>query len=180
MLRWFIVLLFERLRVEEPDTFLEGTRIYADVLVEIDDEVLIDIATKVISIDDAINQKLFRVRGSRDLWRLQLEALRELLPYQHFKTRALQLEERADAEVIARQLAEELEAEEKRKEREEQALAKVRALRCRRARADAEYKFYEWSRQFMPEGRPSNLNNVPVEFKAITDHFKSILKKYSK
>lgn len=34
------VLLFERLRVDEPKTFLRRQRIYADVLIKISDKVL--------------------------------------------------------------------------------------------------------------------------------------------
>lgn len=83
----FSVLLFERLRVDEPENFLRNKQIYADVFVKIDDEVLVDIASKEISLEDAINQKMFRVYGDREIWKRQLEALKKILPNENFTPR---------------------------------------------------------------------------------------------
>lgn len=46
---------------------------------------LTDIATKEISIDDAINEKLFKVYGDAEIWQLQLKALKEILPDEQFE-----------------------------------------------------------------------------------------------
>lgn len=97
-------MLFERLQVDEPEIFLEKNKIYADVLVQITDKVLAgkvvemihqrfalkvlsDIAAKKISIDDAIINKLFKVYGDAEIWKLQLDALKEILPGEHFEPR---------------------------------------------------------------------------------------------
>lgn len=94
-----LVLLFERLRIDEPPEFLQKNQMYADVLVEIDDEVLIDVASKDISIDDAVKRKLFRVYGDAEIWKRQLEALRKILPSEQFTPRLKQSEVDEDKEI---------------------------------------------------------------------------------
>lgn len=73
--------------MDEPATNLQGRDVYADVLVKIKDEVLFDIAAKKISLQDAIDQKMFKVYGDREIWNLQLKALRRILPSEHFRPR---------------------------------------------------------------------------------------------
>lgn len=73
---------FERLTVIEPTEIIK--RIYADVYVRIHDRVLYQIAIKDISIDDAISKKMFRIRGDREIWNLQLKALKTILPNEEF------------------------------------------------------------------------------------------------
>lgn len=85
-------MLFERLRVDEPPKFLDKNHIYADVLIKICDEVLIDIASKEISIDDAISKRLFRVYGDAEIWKRQLNALRIILPGENFTPRLKEAE----------------------------------------------------------------------------------------
>lgn len=82
-------MLFERLRVDEPTKNLEGSDVYADVLVKIKDEVLFDIALKNITLQDATDQKMFKVYGDREIWNLQLNALRRILPSEHFRPRPI-------------------------------------------------------------------------------------------
>ncbi|KAL7049287.1 hypothetical protein ACKWTF_003653 [Chironomus riparius] len=76
------VLLFERLLFIEPTEFI--TAIYADVYIRIRDEILLQIALKEISLDEALSQKLFKIYGDTEIWDLQLKALREILPNEHF------------------------------------------------------------------------------------------------
>lgn len=83
------VLLFERLRVDEPTKYLEVKDVYADVIVKISDEVLFDIATKKIPLQDALDQKLFKIFGDKEIWNLQLKALERILPDEHFKPRPI-------------------------------------------------------------------------------------------
>lgn len=81
-LSFTIVLAFERLLFIEPTEFI--STIYADVYIRIRDEILLQIALKEISIDEAINQKLFKIYGDKEVWDIQLKALREILPNEHF------------------------------------------------------------------------------------------------
>lgn len=74
---------FERLKVIEPKEFIK--LIYADVYVRIKDETLYKIAVKEISLDDALSQKLLKVYGDKEIWELQLQALREILPHEQFQ-----------------------------------------------------------------------------------------------
>lgn len=46
-----------------------------------------DIATKQISLDDAIRDRLFSVYGDNEIWTRQLDALREILPNEHFEVK---------------------------------------------------------------------------------------------
>ena len=73
--------------MDEPTTHLKRNKIYADVLIKITDELLIDIASKEISLDDAIAEKMFKVYGDREIWKLQLNALRDILPSEEFAPR---------------------------------------------------------------------------------------------
>ncbi|CRL02994.1 CLUMA_CG016259, isoform A [Clunio marinus] len=82
-----IVLVFERLLVVEPEIFITKDRIYADVYIKINDEVLIDIASKKISLDDALNEKMFQVFGDAEIWDLQLKTLKNILPNENFSPR---------------------------------------------------------------------------------------------
>lgn len=75
-------MLFERLQFIEPTEFI--TTIYADVYIRIRDEILLQIALKEITLEDAIIQKLFKIYGDKEIWDLQLKALREILPNEHF------------------------------------------------------------------------------------------------
>lgn len=77
-----LVLAFERLLFIEPTEFI--STIYADVYIRIRDEILLQIALKEISLDEAINQKLFKIYGDKEVWDIQLKALREILPNEHF------------------------------------------------------------------------------------------------
>jgi len=77
-----IVLAFERLLFIEPTEYI--STIYADVYIRIRDEILLQIALKEISLDEAINQKLFKIYGDKEVWDIQLKALREILPNEHF------------------------------------------------------------------------------------------------
>lgn len=88
--------MFERLRVDEPEKFLQKNQIYADVWIRIDDEVLVDIASKEISLEDAIDQKMFRVYGEREIWKRQLEALKKILPNENFTPRPKEPEVEAE------------------------------------------------------------------------------------
>jgi hypothetical protein len=46
-----------------------------------------DIASKEVSLDDAIDQKLFKVYGDMEVWNLQLKALKAILPNEQFDPR---------------------------------------------------------------------------------------------
>lgn len=46
-----------------------------------------DIAAKQISLEDAITAKLFKVYGDAEIWKLQLNALKEILPNECFAPR---------------------------------------------------------------------------------------------
>lgn len=130
------VLLFERLRVDEPTTFLEGKDVYADVIVKIKDEVLYDIATKKISLEEAIDQNLFKVLGDKEIWNLQLKALKKIFPNEHFQLITPPPTPDADSEV-----------------------------------------FDDWvDYGSLPK---MNLDDVPEEFKMLTDHFTGLRDKYN-
>lgn len=80
--KFLTVLAFERLKVIEPTEFIK--QIYADVYIRVKDETLYKIAIKELSLDDALNQKLVKVYGDKEIWQFQLRALREILPREQF------------------------------------------------------------------------------------------------
>lgn len=158
----FSVLIFERLRVEEPCVFLTQNQIYADVYVEIDDNVLSgeikeelfkfenaklrkpfsfqkDIASKDICIDEALKKRLFKAYGDKEVWKFQLDALRKVLnsPQWTFPSRLI-------------------------KEFQEEPIVD-----------DDHSERIEYCK--LPQ---MELHNIPSEFKNITEHFKSLRKKY--
>ena len=146
------VLILERGQVIEPQTLLKKNQIYADVFIEIHDQVLAgrksrnefekslkfmkftDIASKDICIYEAIEKKMFSVYGDDEIWKLQLAALKKVLPTLSFKTREERLKKKEKIYVPA---------------------TNYRNLPI------------------------TDLSDVPSEFKMIADHFESLRKKYN-
>ena len=61
--------------------------VYADVLVLVNDEHLIDIACKDISIEEALFKKFLRMFGDKEIGRYLLKALQNCLEYEKFESR---------------------------------------------------------------------------------------------
>lgn len=108
----------------------------------IEELIALDIASKEISIDDAIENKLFKVYGDGEIWKLQLDALKRILPGENF-------------------LPQKMPEPEPEPEEEEEADSTLVEDRIDFAN--------------LPE---TDLSDVPIEFKAITDHFISLRYKY--
>ncbi|CAO1373113.1 unnamed protein product [Diamesa serratosioi] len=82
-----IIINFENLTVTEPVEEILPDDVYADVLVLVNDEHLIDIACKEISIEDALLQKLLRIFGDKEIGRYLIKALKNCLEYEKFVPR---------------------------------------------------------------------------------------------
>lgn len=110
-----------------------------------------DIATKTISIEDAISEKMFKVFGDAEIWKLQLTALEELLSDEHF--------------------------EPKRKKQPEVEVVDTCDLK-EEENVDPKDKAFgeDWiDYGNLPE---MDLSDVGPEFKVLTDHFIALRSKY--
>lgn len=77
--------MIERCEVFEPQQILRGSQIFADVYIKIEDKILHKVAVKEISIDDAL--KTIEFYGDDEIWKHQLNALRNILPNEHFEVK---------------------------------------------------------------------------------------------
>lgn len=83
----FLVVNFENLTVTEPAVEILPDDVYADVLVLVNDEDLIDIACKEISVEDALVKKILRVFGDKEIGGYLIKALKDCLPLEKFEPR---------------------------------------------------------------------------------------------
>lgn len=77
--------MIERCEVLEPIHFLSESQIFADTYIKIEDRILYEVAVKLRSIDDALAHIEFY--GDEEIWRYQLDALRKILPSEHFEVK---------------------------------------------------------------------------------------------
>lgn len=61
--------------------------VYADVLVLVNDEDMIDIACREISVEDALLKKVLRVFGDKEIGKYLITALKNILPFEKFVPR---------------------------------------------------------------------------------------------
>lgn len=79
------VLMIERCKVLEPKQFLRDSQIFADVYIKIEDRILYQVGVKEISVDHALKEIEFY--GDDEIWKYQLDALREILKSEQFEVK---------------------------------------------------------------------------------------------
>ncbi|CAO1311504.1 unnamed protein product [Diamesa tonsa] len=82
-----LIVNFENLTVTEPVVEILPDDVYADVLVLVNDEDLIDIACREISVEDALLKKILRVFGDKEIGKYLIDALKNCLPFEKFVPR---------------------------------------------------------------------------------------------